>query len=216
MIIWRENLKEPTKSYWSKNKNSVNVAGCNTNTQKPGVSTHQQWKLWKGNEETIPFTILSKRIKYPESLKTLLKLINISMHGKTFCIHRKSHLNLLKQQCHPKVIYRFNTRSKLQHPFSLKCKRSSSNLYGASKGQNNLEKAWSWRTHASSKVRGQRAINRHIYGQRCQDHSKGKEQSSRTGAGKTTSTYKRIWSWVQLWWLLHNSANVLNVTELYI
>ena len=125
MILYIENpTKESIRKLLEIINNYSKVAGYKINLQKSVAFLYLNNELTERDlKKIIPFTIASKRIKYPginltkevnnlynENYKTLLKEIDddIKKRKDISCLGWIGRINIVKMSTLPKAIYRFN------------------------------------------------------------------------------------------------------------
>ena len=123
MILYIENPKGATRKLLELINECGKIAGYKINAQKSLASLYtNDEKSVREIKDTLPFTITTKRIKYPginlpretkdlyaENYKTLMKEIKDDTNRRRdvpcSCIGR---INIVKMTILPKAIYRFN------------------------------------------------------------------------------------------------------------
>ena len=124
MILYIENPKDSTRKLLELISEYNNVAGYKINTQKSFVFLYtNNEKTEREIKETIPFTIVTKRIKYLgvylpkekkkdlyiENYKTLMKDIKEDTNRwRNIPCSLIGRINIVKMTIIPKAIYRFN------------------------------------------------------------------------------------------------------------
>ena len=127
MILYMENLKDTTRKLLELINVYSKFEGYKINTQKSLVLLYSNnEKTEREIKETIPFTIVMKRIKYLginlpketkylfiENFKTLLKEIKDDTNRwRNIPCSWIGRINIVKISILPKAIYRFNTAAK--------------------------------------------------------------------------------------------------------
>ena len=123
MILYIENLKDTTRKLLELINEYSKVAGYKINTQKSLVFLYpNNEKTEREIKEAIPFTIVTKRIKYlginlasetkdlsTENYKTLMKEIKDDTNRwRNIPCSWIRRMNIVKMSKLPKAIYRFN------------------------------------------------------------------------------------------------------------
>ena len=166
MILYIENPKDTTRKLLELINDYSKVAGYKINTQKSlaFLNTNNE-KTEREIKETIPFTIVMKRIKYLginipkerkdlyiESYKILMKEIKDDTNRlRNIPCSWIRRINIVKMSILPKVIYRFNTISvKLPMVFFYRTRTNNfticMEIQRTLNNQSNLKKEeWNWK-----------------------------------------------------------------------
>ena len=122
MILYRENPKDTTRKLLELINEYSKVVGYKSNTQKSLTFLYtNNEKTEREIKEIIPFTIVTRRIKYLrinlpketkdlyiENYKTLMKEIRDDTNMRTIPCSWIGRINIVKMSILPKAIYRFN------------------------------------------------------------------------------------------------------------
>ena len=123
MILYIQNPKDATRKLLELINKSSKVTGYKINAQKSLAFLHTNDEKYEREiMETLPFTIATKRIKYPgvnlpretkdlyvESYKTLMKEVKDDTNRwRDIPCSWIGRINIVKKTVLPKVIYRFN------------------------------------------------------------------------------------------------------------